>query len=145
MAEPMRTSVSKFGIILANVGGDDRDALQTILEGTGWEIVESEPAEIEGAFREAAAPIVFFNQDRSDSWRKKIRILMKMRRNACVILLAGENDASLGEEVAQWGAFDVLTRPLRREQVLPMLLFAYSYCRGYGQYSSRSRCSRSLS
>jgi hypothetical protein len=135
----MRTSISKIGIILANVPEADRDALQNILDGTRWEMIDAAPTGIEEPIREAIAPIVFYNHDNSDCWRKRIRTLMKMRRSVCVVLLSNETDNLLSEEVVRCGGFDVLTRPLRREQVLPMLLFAYCYCRGYGPYLSRAR------
>jgi hypothetical protein len=113
--------------------------VQNILDGTRWEMIDAAPTEIEDPVREAIAPIVFYNHDHSDCWRKMIRTLMKMRRSVCVVLLSNETDAPLSDEVVRCGGFDVLTRPLRREQVLPLLLFAYSYCRGYGPYLSRAR------
>jgi FixJ family two-component response regulator len=135
----MRTSVSKLDVILANAGSDERDSLQEILDGTRWVVVDAAVSELENAIREAAVPIVFYNHDPSGCWQDAIRAFMKMRRDVCVILLSSEAEAPLSDDVVRCGGFDVLTRPLRRGQVLPMLLFAYTYCRGHGSYSPRSR------
>lgn len=135
----MQTSVSKLGVILANGNGDDRNCLEAILDGTRWVVINAGGPDIREAVRDAAVPIVFYIDDHSDCWREMIRVFRKMRRDVCVILLSSDNDAPPSDEVARCGGFDVLTRPLRREHVLPMLLFAYTYCRGHGPYLSRPR------
>jgi hypothetical protein len=141
----MRTSISRLAVILANAAPVDRDALEAILDGTPWEIIDADETGIEHTLREAVTPIVFYNHDPACCWRKMIRALMKMRRNVCVVLVSGENEPELRQEVVRSGGFDLLTRPLRREQVLPLLLFAYSFCRGYGPYVSRTRRARAAS
>ena len=134
----METSVLRPGVILANGNGDDRNCLEAILDGTRWVVVDGGGPEINEVVRDAAVPIVFYIDDHSD-WRAMIPAFRKMRRDVCVILLSSDNDAPASSEVARWGGFDVLYRPLQREHVLPMLLFAYAYCRGYGSYLSRPR------
>jgi FixJ family two-component response regulator len=59
---------------------------------------------------------------------------MKARRNVCVIVLSNEADAHLSDEVVRCGGIDLLTRPFKRQQVLPMLVFAYTFCRGHGPF-----------
>jgi FixJ family two-component response regulator len=54
-------------------------------------------------------------------------------------VLSNEADAHLSDEVVRCGGFDLLTRPFKRQQVLPMLVFAYTYCRGHGPFLSRQR------
>jgi hypothetical protein len=125
----MQTKASKLEVILANGNGDDRNCLETILEGTQWVVVDASGPEISDVVRDAAVPIVFYIDDHSDCWREMIRAVSKMRCNVCVILLSSDHDAPSSHEVTRWGGFDILTRPLRREHVLPMLLFAYSHCR----------------
>lgn len=135
----MRPRVTRLEIILANLNGDDRTSLQSILQGTPWAMIDAGLPQIETAVREASVPIVLCDRDDCDYWREMIRTLMKARRDVCVILLSREGDAACNEDVARYGGFDLLTKPLRREQVLPMLLFAYTYCRGHGPYLSRPR------
>lgn len=133
----MRKRVSTLEIILANSNGDDRNSLETILEGTPWVVIDAGEPEIENVVRDASVPIVFC--DRSECWRKTVSTLKKTRRDVCVILLSNETDEAGNEEVIKYGGFDTLTRPLLKTQVLPMLLFAYTYWRGHGQYLSRFR------
>jgi PleD family two-component response regulator len=135
----MRAKVSALEVILANGNGDDRSSLESALAGTPWVVVEADPLEIESVVREAAVPIVICGRDQFNGWRSTIRGLMKARRNVCVIVLSNEGDAHLSDEVARCGGFDLLTRPFNRQQVLPMLVFAYTYCRGHGPYLSRRR------
>lgn len=133
----MRKRISTLEIILANPNGDDRNSLETILEGTPWVVIDAGEPEIENAVRDASVPIVFC--DRSDGWRKTVSALKKIRRDVCVILVSSEAEEPGNEEVIRYGGFDTLTRPLRKTQVLPMLLFAYTFWRGHGQYLSRFR------
>ena len=84
-------------------------------------------------------PIVICGRDQSNCWRKTIRTLTKARRNVCVIVLSNEGEAHLSDDVIRDGGFDLLTRPFKRHQVLPMLVFAYTYCQGHGPYLSRRR------
>jgi len=135
----MQPRVSKLEVILANVNGDDRDSLKAILEGTPWVLIDTELPQIEKVVRDASVPIVLCDRGDSDCWRRMMRSLVKARRDVCVILLAGATDAPGSSEVVACGAFDILTRPLKKAHVLPMLLFAYTYCRGHGPYLSRRR------
>ena len=135
----MRPSLSTVEVILLNVNGDDRNSLETILEGTPWAVIDADPTEIENVVRDASVPIVFCDPDRFDCWRQTIRALVKARRDVCVIMLSNETDPRFSDEVVRYGGFDMLTHPLRRNQVLPMLLFAYTHCRGHGPYLSRRR------
>jgi DNA-binding NtrC family response regulator len=138
--------MSALEVILANGNEDDRNSLEDVLAGTPWVVVEADPPEIENVVREAAVPIVIFDRDRSDCWRARIRALIKARRDVCVIVLTNQADAYLNDEVARWGGFDLLTRPFNRQHVLPMLLFAYTFCRGHGPFlrSRRKSASRDL-
>lgn len=135
----MRAKVSSLEVILTNGNGDDRSSLEDVLAGTPWVVVDAAPPEIENVVREASVPIVLCDRDQSDCWRVTIRSLMKARRDVCVIVLSSEADPLLNDEVVRCGGFDMLTRPLERAQVLPMLLFAYTHCRGHGPYLSRMR------
>lgn len=133
----MRTKLSALEVILANGNGDDRNNLENVLGGTPWVVVDAEPSEIENLVLESASPIVIFDGDRSDCWRTTIRSLMKARRNVCVLVLSNDANALSRDEVVQYGGFDIITRPFDRKQVLPMLVFAYTYCRGHGPFVSR--------
>jgi DNA-binding NtrC family response regulator len=135
----MRAKSPALEVILVNGNGEDRNSLESVLAGTPWVVVEADPLEIESAVREAAVPIVICGRDQSNGWRGTIRALMKARRNVCVIVLSNEGDVHLSDEVLRGGGFDLLTRPFKRQQVLPMLVFAYTYCRGHGPYLSRRR------
>ena len=139
----MRARTSALEVILANGNRDDRSSLEGVLAGTPWVVVEADPPEIEHVVREAAVPIVICDRDRSDCWRTMIRALIKARRDVCVIVLTNDADAQLSGEVVRCGGFDLLTRPFDRRQVLPMLVFAYTFCRGHGPFLRARRKSLS--
>jgi len=54
----MRAKISTLEVILASGNGDDRNRLESVLEGTPWVVVDAEPREIVNVVREAALPIV---------------------------------------------------------------------------------------
>lgn len=139
VAELMQPKILKLEVILANVRDDDRDRLRAVLTGTPWTMIDAGLPDIANVVREASIPIVLCERSDSNEYRKILSLLRKARREVCVILLAGEGDVPGAQEVAQCGAFDLLTRPLRREQVLPTLLFAYAHCCGHAPYLSRRR------
>ena len=135
----MRANVSTLEVILANGNEDDRSSLESVLAGTPWVVVDAAPSEVEHVVREATVPIVICDRDQSDGWRQTISALTKVRRNVCVIVLSNEDVGDRNDEVLRHGGFDLLSRPFNRQQVLPMLLFAYTYCRGHGPFLSRQR------
>jgi AmiR/NasT family two-component response regulator len=143
----MRAKTSALEVILANGNGEDRNSLEDVLAGTPWVVVDADLPEIENVVREAAVPIVICDRDRSDCWRTMIRALIRARRDVCVIVLTDEDDADLSGEVVRCGGFDLLTRPFRRQQVLPLLVFAYTFSRGHGSFlrARRKTASRDLS
>jgi len=132
----MRAKISTLEVILASGNGDDRNRLESVLEGTPWVVVDAEPREIVNVVREAALPIVICDGDHSNDWPATVRSLIKTRRNVCVLVASNDGDAITHDKVVRCGGFDVLTRPFDRKQVLPMLLFAYTYCRGHGPFLS---------
>jgi DNA-binding response OmpR family regulator len=129
--ETMRAKRPALEVILADGNAGDRDSLKNVLEGTPWVVVDAEAPAIESVIRESGAPIVIFD-GQSDCWRTTIRSLKKARRNVCVLVLSDGGNALSRDEVVQYGGFDIITRPFDRKQVLPILVFAYTYCRGYG-------------
>jgi DNA-binding response OmpR family regulator len=133
----MRAKLSALEVILANGSDEDRDNLENVLEGTHWAVVDAERPEIENVVRESASPIVICAGDHSDCWRTTIRSLRKARRNVCVLVVSSDSNAISRDQVVRCGGFDVLTRPFDRNQILPMLIFAYAYCRGHGPFLSR--------
>jgi DNA-binding NtrC family response regulator len=139
--------VSALEVILVNGNEDDRSSLEGVVAGTPWVVVEAEPLEIENVVRDAAVPIVMCGRDQSDSWRTTIRSLIKERRNVCVLVVSSDGDVRLNDEVVRCGGFDMLTRPFDRRQVLPMLVFAYTFCRGHGPFlrARRKSVSREFS
>ncbi len=73
-------------------------------------------------------PIVLCDRDLAGGeWQDTLRLLHSVRDRPCVILLSNVADEYLWNEVVRRGGFDVLTRPFRKEQVVSMLEFAYTY------------------
>ena len=108
---------------------DDAANLSAILEGTPWALNEAAiRAEAVRIVRETSVPIVLCDRDvGAGPWQETMAALIAARRGACVILLSIVADQYLWDEVIRLGGFDVLTRPFQKEQVLAMLMFAYTH------------------
>lgn len=116
--------------VLAGASPSDECLLRSILDGTPWEI-HSTPAlnETVRALHETALPIVLFDRTLDGRpWQETLRLLLRARRRVCAIVL-GDGAHPQPDEVIRRGAFDVLPRPFQKEEVLTMLLCAYSQAR----------------
>jgi DNA-binding NtrC family response regulator len=123
--------MQKIPVLIVTSRAEDVAELNSILEGTPWELTNASRGEDVGAALKAASvPILLFDRDTaSESWQKTMRDLIKLRRGACVVLLSNVADQYLWEEVVQHGGFELLSRPFRKELVLSTLVFAYAHCR----------------
>ncbi|MBZ5600873.1 MAG: hypothetical protein LAO79_01040 [Acidobacteriia bacterium] len=133
---PPRFSIP-VGLVTAQ--RDERDELRRLLAHTAWDLnVYTSGADALSAYRRAPNPILLWDL-RADprSWRDVIQSVRLARRDECVIFLA-ESNAPI-DQMLREGAFDVLTRPFARADILLTLLFAYSYCRAHWPRTSPRR------
>lgn len=107
----------------------DAALLRGILDGTGWELRIADDLEVAVAILGArAASIVLFDRDLpSVDWRQAIGKLSDGNRR--IILASFVADDYLWEEVIHCGGYDVIAKPLREDEVIHMIQFAWAALR----------------
>jgi DNA-binding NtrC family response regulator len=123
--------MQKIPLLIVTTRAEDIDELKALLWDAPWELTEvAQLEEAAGALKSAPAPILLFDRDTAgEVWQEALKRLIKVRRNACIVLLSSVADQYLWEEVVQHGGFDVLARPFRKEHLLSTLVFAYAHCK----------------
>ncbi|HEY4361123.1 MAG TPA: response regulator [Bryobacteraceae bacterium] len=78
--------------------------------------------------RQLSAPVILVDRDWPGSdWRGAVETFAALPHAACVILVSGVADDYLWQELIRRGGYDVLGKPLRREDVARVLKLALSY------------------
>jgi FixJ family two-component response regulator len=62
-----------------------------------------------------------------NGWRATVEDLASSPHRACVILVSAVVDTYLWNEVVRTGGFDVLSKPLREDEVVRAVRLAWSY------------------
>ena len=74
------------------------------------------------------APIILFDRDwPGTEWRTAVAGLASLPHRACVLLVSGVSDGYLWQELIRTGGYDVLPKPLRRDNVASIVKLALSY------------------
>jgi FixJ family two-component response regulator len=74
------------------------------------------------------APVVLCDRDLpGKGWRGTVEDLASSPHRACIILVSGVVDTYLWNEVVRTGGFDVLSKPLREDDVIRAVRLAWSY------------------
>jgi hypothetical protein len=116
-------------IVLASRREEDRQTLASLLAGSAWRLVEvNTPEGALAALRQAKIPIVLCDPHFGGGrWETMVRSFLSARRGACVLLLVDRfNGFSRAEGSRE---FDLLIRPLDRDQLFAALFFAYARCK----------------
>ena len=106
---------------LANVGTDYGWEIQHV---TSWEeaLAASDPHK---------TSVILCDRDLPGSdWREVVQTLASSSRPSCVILLSGVVDDSLWEAVIRCGGYDILAKPLQRDEVLRSVKLAQFFWDG---------------
>ena len=115
-------------IVLVSAQPKDLETLSGMLAGSAWKLTEARTCqEAVWAVRYERVPIVLFDGNFGNQlWQESLREFLTARRETCVIFLTNEPDNHLLREITRQGGFDLLIRPLQRDQVFQSLFFAYS-------------------
>jgi CheY-like chemotaxis protein len=107
----------------------DRCVLSGICARSGWPLVFADtPEDARVARDKLKAPVILCDRDLPGSgWRQTVEVLASSPHRACVILLSGVVDTYLWDEVARTGGYDVLSKPLREDEVVRVVRLAWSY------------------
>lgn len=107
----------------------DRHLLANVSSGNGWVVhfVDSLAATLAAAasFR---VPVILCDRDLLGAdWREAVSRLASSSLPTCVILVSRAADGCLWEEVIRSGGYEVLSRPLRPEEVIRVIKLAWSF------------------
>ena len=107
----------------------DRRALTGICTRNGWNLLFAETCkDARTALDKLKAPVILFDRDLpGEGWRGAVAYLASSTHRACVILVSGVVDSYLWYEVVRTGGFDLLSKPLREEDVARAVRLAWSY------------------
>ena len=73
-------------------------------------------------------PVILCDRDLpGNGWRATVEDLASSPQRTCIILVSGVVDNYLWNEVVRTGGFDVLSKPLREEEVVRAVRLAWSY------------------
>ena len=126
------TSSSPLGplTVVGLIAGDsERRALAGICSRNRWNLLfVGTREEARRVLDKVKAPVILCDRDLpGDGWRETVEDLASSSHRACIILVSGVVDTYLWNEVVLTGGFDVLSKPLREDEVVRAVRLAWSY------------------
>lgn len=123
------SSVARVVIVGLVSSEKERDELASLGFDEGWEVQFADTcAEALAASDPRRVPVILCDRDLpSADWRDAVQTLASSSRPACVILLSSVVDDALWEEVIRHGGYDILAKPLRRNEVVRVVKLARSF------------------
>jgi DNA-binding NtrC family response regulator len=114
-------------LLLISHQESDRKTLESMLSETRWKLwsTGSFAAALE-RLKATRIPIVLCDRDLPQTdWHQLLAAVLSLPSPASVILLSSDGDSSLWRSVIEHGGFDVLTRPLRKSDLIQTLDCAF--------------------
>lgn len=123
--------VIRIGIVALVAGTEDRELLSRLAAEHQWSLSFADTCgEAWNALSDRKAPIVLCDRDLpATDWRDVIQMMVSCPHQACAILVSKVADDYLWNEVIRRGGHDLLSKPLREEDVLRAIRLAWSYWR----------------
>jgi AmiR/NasT family two-component response regulator len=121
-----------------------RAHLKEMAEFYGWDLfLCADCPEAESVLAAEHVPIVICDHERLHiSWHDAIRLFLASDPSRCIILCSKADNDYLWHEVIGCGGYDVIRKPLREEQVVQTVNFAWSF---WKVVHRRSTVNRNLS
>jgi FixJ family two-component response regulator len=115
-----------IGLIASDV---DRRLLTSLCSRNRWNLLFADTCEeARIALDKLKAPVILCDRDLpGKGWRGTVEDLALSPHRACIILVSGVVDTYLWDEVVRTGGFDVLSKPLREDDVVRAVRLAWSY------------------
>lgn len=127
--EPTRYSDADPILLAILPDASDRDAVSACASVNNWGL--NVVTTVEHALPWLATttvPVILMDRDLpDDDWRLAIHKLISRNPSPCVILLSAVVDLYLFDEVVHHGGYDVLSKPLRDEQLRRTLGLAFHF------------------
>jgi DNA-binding NtrC family response regulator len=127
---PSRVTLpSRLPVVALIVDQEDRRILAGASSEQTWEVHFAESCEHASAMaRRLAAPVILLDRDWSGTeWRGAVESLAALPHRACVILVSGVADANLWQEIVRRDGYDILSKPLRKDDVMRVVKLALTY------------------
>lgn len=120
---------SRIPVVAMVVTQQDRDILTSVSgpERLDWHFAGS-CEEAWAVANQLAAPVILVDRDwPGTEWRTAVESLATLQHQASVILVSGVADDYLWQEVIRRGGYDILSKPLRADNVARVVKLAFSY------------------
>lgn len=123
------SSENGIGVLAVTVSRADSDLLETTVRAAGWKLAIASDCESASAtLRNREFPVVLYDRDLPHrNWRECMPPLLDVPRPPCIILASAVNDSYLWHEVVQLGGYDVISKPLRPEQIVAAVRRAWLF------------------
>jgi DNA-binding NtrC family response regulator len=107
----------------------DRRLLTEICSRNRWHLLFTETCEeARIALHQLKAPVILCDRDLPGrGWRETVEDLASSPHPACIILVSKVVDTYLWNEMVRTGGYDVLSKPLREDDVVRAVRWACSY------------------
>lgn len=111
------SSIAVIGLV---TGDADRRLLASICRRNRWNLLFTDTCEdARIALHRLKEPVILCDRDLPGrGWRETVEDLASCPHRACIILVSEVVDAYLWNEVVRTGGYDVLSKPLREDDVV---------------------------
>ena len=119
-------SITVIGLVTSD---EDRRLLASICSRNRWHLLFADTCEeARIALHKLQAPVILCDRDLPGRrWRETVQDLASSPHRACIILVSEVVDTYLWNEVVRTGGYDVLSKPLREDDVVRAVRLAWSY------------------
>jgi len=120
---------------------EDRSVIANLARLNQWEVVSTENVDQAAGISERSDPqIVLLDRDvAGQDWRKSMAALVAASSGACVVLVSKVLDDYLWNEVVCNGGYEVLSKPLREDEVFRTVRLARSYWTSANKWASSAK------
>jgi DNA-binding response OmpR family regulator len=125
-SDPAPSRITIVSILLED---QDRSLLATVSQTNPWDVVFVKTcAEAEQVSEQIKPHIILLDRDLAEGdWRQSLSACASSSGGACTMLISRVADDYLWNEVVSNGGYDVLRKPLREQDVLRAVKFAWFY------------------
>jgi CheY-like chemotaxis protein len=122
-------SLAPIAVIGLVTNAGDRRLLAGICSRNHWDLQFADTREeARRALDNLQAPVILCDRDLpGNGWRETVEDLASSPHRPCIILVSGVVDTYLCDEVVRMGGYDVLSKPLREDDVIRAVRLAWSY------------------
>jgi len=120
---------ARITVVGLAIGGEDRRVLSTVSSRSQWNVLFADTCEKARAVADQLrAPVILCDRDLpGEDWRNVVEALASSPHRTCIVLVSKVVDEYLWNETVQRGGYDVLSKPLREEDVVRVVRLAWSY------------------